>query len=59
MKKKCAEVYATTLTHFLWAVPVRIILFPGSLTVAAHELIDATGGVDELALTSIERVRSA
>ena len=30
-----------------------------SLTVAAHELVDATSGVDELALTGIERVRSA
>jgi len=35
------------------------MLFLGGLTVAAHELVDATSGVDELALTSIERVRGA
>ena len=36
-----------------------IYLLLGSLTVAAKELIDASSGVDELALTSIERVRGA
>ena len=35
------------------------MLFLGSLTVAAHELINTSSGVDELALTSIERVRGA
>ena len=37
----------------------RMLLLLGCLTVAAHELVDATGGVDEIALTSIERVRGA
>ena len=36
-----------------------IVLLLRSLTVAAHELIDTTCGVNELALTSIERVRGA
>ena len=35
------------------------MLFLGCLTVAAHELINTSSGVDELALTSIERVRGA
>ena len=35
------------------------MLFLRSLTVAAHELINTSSGVDELALTSIERVRGA
>ena len=38
---------------FVWLLLLR------SLTVAAHELIDTTCGVNELALTSIERVRGA
>ena len=36
-----------------------IYLFLRGLTVAAHELVDASSGVDELALTSVERVRAA
>ena len=35
------------------------ILLLRSLTVAAHELINTTCGVNELALTSVERVRGA
>ena len=35
------------------------ILFLGCLTVAAEELVNATSSIDKLALTSIERVRSA
>ena len=34
-------------------------LFRTRLSVAAHELIHATGGVDELGLTSVERMRRA
>ena len=37
----------------------ELLLLLSSLTVAAHELVDATSGVDELALTSVERVRGA
>ena len=37
----------------------RMLLLLRSLTVAAHELIDTTCSVNELALTSIERVRGA
>ena len=37
----------------------RLFLLLRSLTVAAHELIDTTCGVNELALTSVERVRGA
>jgi len=37
----------------------RMLLLLRSLTVAAHELINTTCGVNELALTSIERVRGA
>ena len=37
----------------------EIYLFLRSLTVAAHELINTTSGVDELALTGVEGVRSA
>ena len=33
------------------------MLFLGGLTVAAHELINTSSGVDELALTCVERVR--
>ena len=36
----------------------EIYLFLRSLTVAAHELINTTSGVDELALTGVEGVRS-
>ena len=36
--------------------PQPLLLLLGCLTVAAHELVDATSGVDELALTGIERV---
>ena len=39
--------------------PKMSFLFLRSLAVAAHELIDTSSGVDELALTSIERVRGA
>ena len=35
------------------------ILFLGCLTVTAEELVNATSSIDKLALTSIERVRSA
>ena len=35
----------------------RMLLLLRSLTVAAHELINTTCGVNELALTSVERVR--
>ena len=39
------------------------ILFPisllANLCVTAHELVYATSGIDELALTSVERVRGA
>ena len=35
------------------------ILFLGCLTIAAEELVNATSSIDKLALTSIERVRSA
>ena len=34
-------------------------LLLSSLTVAAHELVDTSGGVHELALASVERVRAA
>ena len=37
----------------------RLFSLLRSLTVAAHELIDTTCGVNELALTCIERVRGA
>ena len=37
----------------------RMLLLLRSLTVAAHELINTTCGVNELALTSVERVRGA
>ena len=40
-------------------VCVESILLLRSLTVAAHELIDASGRVDELALTGVEGVRGA
>ena len=36
----------------------RMLLLLRSLTVAAHELINTTCGVNELALTSVERVRA-
>ena len=51
--------YATTMNAFLFSFSKDNILFLRSLTVAAHELIDTTCGVNELALTSIERVRGA
>ena len=35
------------------------ILFLGCLTIAAEELVNATSSINELALTSIERVRCA
>jgi hypothetical protein len=38
---------------------IEKILLLGALTVAAHEAVNATGSVNELALTSIERVRGA
>ena len=37
----------------------RMLLLLRSLTVAAHELIDTTGRVNQLALTGVERVRGA
>ena len=37
----------------------KLLLLLRSLTVAAHELINTSSGVDELALTCIERVRGA
>ena len=40
-------------------VKEAFILFLGGLTIAAHELVNATSCIDKLALTSIERVRSA
>ena len=43
------------LTHFLICCGYYLLL--RSLTVAAHELINTTCGVNEFALTSIERVR--
>ena len=42
-------------THLL----ILFFVLLRSLTVAAHELINTTCGVNELALTSIERVRGA
>ena len=50
--------YATTVDASFINFAV-IILLLRSLTVAAHELIDTTCGVNELALTSVERVRGA
>ena len=50
--------YATTMNAFLIIFEGYILLLR-SLTVAAHELIDTSCGVNELALTSIERVRGA
>ena len=38
-------------------VKEAFILFLGGLTVAAHELVNATSGVNELVLTSVEWVR--
>ena len=38
---------------------LRFILFLGGLTVAAEELVNTTSGINELALTSVERVRCA
>ena len=40
-------------------VKEAFILFLGGLTIAAHELVNATSGVNELVLTSVEWVRSA
>ena len=40
-------------------VKEAFILFLGGLTVAAHELVNATSGVNELVLTSVEGVRGA
>ena len=51
--------YATTMNAFLFSFSKDIILFLRSLTVAAHELIDTSCSVNELALTSVERVRGA
>ena len=39
-------------------IEVRRILLTAA-SVAAHELVDATSGVDELALTRVEGVRTA
>jgi len=59
-KKNAALAYATTGdASFVNFVVFRMLLLLRSLTVAAHELIDTTCGVNELALTSIERVRGA
>jgi len=60
--KRCALAYATTKNApFLNRLKAsfRMLLLLRSLTVAAHELIDTTCGVNEFALTSIERVRGA
>ena len=51
--------YATTMNAFLFSFSKDNILFLRSLTVAAHELIDTSCSVNELALTSVERVRGA
>lgn len=40
-------------------IKYKYILFLRSLSVAAHELVHTTGGVNELALARIERVRGA
>ena len=59
-KKDAASAYATTRdASFVNFVVFRMLLLLRSLTVAAHELINTTCGVNELALTSIERVRGA
>ena len=49
------QLQESALFDFFWLLS----LFLRSLTVAAHELINTTSGVDELALTSVEGVRSA
>ena len=57
--KNALTAYATTMNAFLFSFSKDIILFLRSLTVAAHELINTTSGVNELALTGVEGVRSA
>jgi len=55
-KKDASMAYATTMDAPFITLAV-IILLLRSLTVAAHELINTTSRIDELALTSVERVR--
>ena len=43
----------------LWLPAASVKVLLAAASVAAHELVDATGGVDELALTSVEGVRAA
>ena len=50
---------SSLLTFGRLKASLRMLLLLRSLTVAAHELIDTTCSVNELALTSIERVRGA
>ena len=57
-KKGALLAYATTEGHLLYCYCGNI-LFLRSLTVAAHELVYATGSIHEFALTGIERVRGA
>ena len=53
------DLWSSLLPFDILKVSFRLFSLFRSLTVAAHELIDATSGVDELALTSVERVRGA
>ena len=58
-KKRMHRIYAT-IRGILKCRPILIfILFLGGLTVTAEELVNTSSGIDELALTSIERVRGA
>ena len=50
---------SSLLTLDILKASFRLFSLLRSLTVAAHELIDTSCGVNELALTSIERVRGA
>ena len=52
MQLPCTHLLSHKFSLGMW-------LLLSSLTVAAHELVDTSGGVHELALTGVERVRAA
>ena len=53
------DLQSSLLTLGILKANFPLLLLFRSLTVAAQELIDASSGVDKLALTSVERVRGA
>ena len=53
--QKKATIQIVTFFYFL----KKEILFLVTVTITAHELINTSGCIDQLRLTSVERVRSA